>query len=434
MEDNGKQIRNRSDEIQEILGTPPSWIVRWGTTAALISFCCLIFIGWVIRIPDVLTAEVTIKSSSEPVRIQIPPEDRNFTILVENGDSVRQGSWLVHSGDEADLAAVLRLTRSLDTMKNLSESALLKFSINRSLELGALQPDFTRFIQLFNDFKTRVESATGFQDATSLLEEINTINQSIDLEEERLRNRKKRLTTLNTLIGKLKEDYLSKKLSYEEYMKERSAVFDLENQINLIELGIKEKKQLLRKLEDRQLANRRKGDEAGKNRLSDFQVEIDMLGRKIRDWVLLHLIKAPVDGWVSYSAAYSKGKRYPNPGKEIMAVIPFRNGNALLEAEADLPQAGSGKVRPGQRVLIRLEGFPSEEFGFIEARVKGRPNYYGDEAFLALPLSLPQGLVTSSGKNIQYEYLMKGKCEIIVDEKRFLERLFNDFFSMIRLK
>ncbi len=217
-------------------------------------------------------------------------------------------------------------------------------------------------------------------------------------------------------------------------MKERSAIYDLESQINLIELGIKDKKQLLRKLEDRELASKKKGDADYRSRLVDFQKSVELLDRKIRDWVLIHLIKSPVDGWISIPGNFQKGKSYPNPGREVLAIIPFREGTTVLEAEVNLPQAGSGKVRAGQRVLIMLEGFPSEEFGFIEGRVKSRPTYYGDEAYLTLPLSLPQGLLTSKGRRIQYEYLMKGMCEIVVDEKRFLERLFNDFFNMIGVK
>jgi hypothetical protein len=127
MEEYGKLIQNRGDEVQEILGTPPSWIVRWGTTVAFLSLCCLVFIGWLIRIPDTLEAEVIIKSASEPMRIKIDPEDRNFIILVEDGDTVRQGSWIAHCGDDAELSHVLLLNRTLDSLQLKSELDLLQY-------------------------------------------------------------------------------------------------------------------------------------------------------------------------------------------------------------------------------------------------------------------------------------------------------------------
>lgn len=433
MEEYKQQIRNRSDEVQEILGTPPSWIVRWGTTVAFLSLCCLVFIGWVIRIPDTLPAEVSIKSTSEPIRIQLDPEDRNFTLLVEDGDTVRQGSRLALCGDEAELSHVMLLERAIDSIRQYSELELLRYRPIRKLELGELQPVYTRFLQVFEEFRTEAEEAYGYRDATSLSEEIAGLKQSIELEEERLRNRRKRLRTLNDMIGKLKNDYLSKRISYEEYMKERSAIYDLENQVNLIELGMNDKKQLLRKLEDRQLASREKENKDDRDRIGELRVSLDLMEQSIRDWKLRHIVTAPENGWVALPSGYSTGKRYVNSGKEVLSIIPFREKNAELEAEANLPLMGSGKVRAGQRVIIKLEGYPAEEFGFIEGRVKSKPLYAGTDEYLLLPLSLSDGLLTSRGQLIQYEYLMKGQAEIIVEEKRFLERLFSDFFNMISL-
>jgi hypothetical protein len=235
------------------------------------------------------------------------------------------------------------------------------------------------------------------------------------------------------MVGKLKEDYLSKKISYEEYMKERSSIYDLENQINLIELGINDKKQLLRRLYDRQEAGRQRGEKMDKDRLGELRVSLDLLRRNIQDWKLRHIITAPVDGWVALPEGYSSGKRYVNSGKEVLSIIPFRDENEELEAEANLPPVGAGKVIPGQRVIIKLEGYPAEEFGYIEGRVSSKPVYAGNRDYLLLPLVLPEGLTTSKRKYIQYEYLMRGQGEIIVEEKRFLERLFSDFFNMVRM-
>jgi hypothetical protein len=433
MEEYGKLIQNRGDEVQEILGTPPSWIVRWGTTVAFLSLCCLVFIGWLIRIPDTLEAEVIIKSASEPMRIKIDPEDRNFIILVEDGDTVRQGSWIAHCGDDAELSHVLLLNRTLDSLQLKSELDLLQYIPVKKLQLGELQPVYTRFLQSFEDFKTETEEALGYRDDLSLIEEIKGLKQSIELEEERLKNRKTRLRTLNNMVGKLKEDYLSKKISYEEYMKERSSIYDLENQINLIELGINDKKQLLRRLYDRQEAGRQRGEKMDKDRLGELRVSLDLLRRNIQDWKLRHIITAPVDGWVALPEGYSSGKRYVNSGKEVLSIIPFRDENEELEAEANLPPVGAGKVIPGQRVIIKLEGYPAEEFGYIEGRVSSKPVYAGNRDYLLLPLVLPEGLTTSKRKYIQYEYLMRGQGEIIVEEKRFLERLFSDFFNMVRM-
>ena len=39
----------RSEDVQEILGTPPHWLVRWGTTVVLAGFVMILCAAWFIR-------------------------------------------------------------------------------------------------------------------------------------------------------------------------------------------------------------------------------------------------------------------------------------------------------------------------------------------------------------------------------------------------
>ena len=55
-----ESIELRSEEIQEILGTPPRKIVRWGTTIAFLTFCFLIFVSYFVRYPDVIKAPIVL--------------------------------------------------------------------------------------------------------------------------------------------------------------------------------------------------------------------------------------------------------------------------------------------------------------------------------------------------------------------------------------
>ncbi len=60
-------IEIRSDEVQEILGTPPGWLVRWGTILGLFA---LLLLGWgsyFYKYPDVVQVDIVI-SSKEPPR------------------------------------------------------------------------------------------------------------------------------------------------------------------------------------------------------------------------------------------------------------------------------------------------------------------------------------------------------------------------------
>ena len=59
----------RSEEVQEILGTPPGWLVRWGT---IVAFAALVVLGWIgfwIQYPDIVEARIRVTSTDPPKRL-----------------------------------------------------------------------------------------------------------------------------------------------------------------------------------------------------------------------------------------------------------------------------------------------------------------------------------------------------------------------------
>ena len=53
-------IEIRSEEVQEILGTPPSWLVRYGTTLALFTIVVIGWMAYFVKYPDTVTAEISV--------------------------------------------------------------------------------------------------------------------------------------------------------------------------------------------------------------------------------------------------------------------------------------------------------------------------------------------------------------------------------------
>lgn len=64
MELEDKKIELRSDEVQEILGRPPRWILKWGITLQF-SLYILLFVGsWFYKYPKIITADISIKENN----------------------------------------------------------------------------------------------------------------------------------------------------------------------------------------------------------------------------------------------------------------------------------------------------------------------------------------------------------------------------------
>lgn len=89
-----KGLSVRSEEVQEIMGPMPHWILRWG-----IMLVSIILIGmgvgcWFFHYPDLLQTECIIMPVHKPDLITAPEAGRMAVIKVKNGDSVNRGDTL----------------------------------------------------------------------------------------------------------------------------------------------------------------------------------------------------------------------------------------------------------------------------------------------------------------------------------------------------
>lgn len=105
--------------------------------------------------------------------------------------------------------------------------------------------------------------------------------------------------------------------------------------------------------------------------------------------------------------------------------------NCVLYVQA----AGSGKIKCGQRVILKIDNFPDMEYGCLRGVVDsvcGMPN---DAGFYLVFVDLPYGVITNTGKNLSSIQLMKGRAEIILDDKYlvdvFIEPLKNIYYSRL---
>ena len=86
-----EEIELRSEEVQELLGTPPPWLIRWGLLFVLI---LIIFVAWLLYwLPYQETVTTTIKIKREqPAEEIISPEAGTISnVLVQSEDTVEAG-------------------------------------------------------------------------------------------------------------------------------------------------------------------------------------------------------------------------------------------------------------------------------------------------------------------------------------------------------
>lgn len=87
--------------------------------------------------------------------------------------------------------------------------------------------------------------------------------------------------------------------------------------------------------------------------------------RRLEDEIDKRRIRAPIDGRIGELADLRVGS-VVRPGDRIATIVP--PGKVKIVADFT-PQAALGRIRPGQRAQVRLEGFPWTQFGMLRATV-----------------------------------------------------------------
>ncbi|PWK18069.1 HlyD family secretion protein [Arcicella aurantiaca] len=134
----------------------------------------------------------------------------------------------------------------------------------------------------------------------------------------------------------------------------------------------------------------------------------------------VEVIKAPITG-IFYLKSIPENIEIQKDKIEIGFIIP-KNQQHLVNGK--LPIEGIGKVEIGHKVILKLDAFPYREFGVIEGSVQTISPSIEDNTY-DVAINLTNGLQTQNGKKITLPMKLKGKAEILTNEKSLLKRIFD---------
>jgi hypothetical protein len=168
------------------------------------------------------------------------------------------------------------------------------------------------------------------------------------------------------------------------------------------------------------------------NKRETFRLNLEeacqSLQTSLSQWEKNYLLIAPIDGSLVFSKFWGE-YQVVNSGDEVVTIVPLKMQPIL--AKMKMPLENSGKVRKGQKILIKLAGYPYQEYGQIVARINSislipRENLYTVDAVL------PNPLVTSYKKTLSFHQEMQGQAEIVTDDIRLLERIFYQIRKVLK--
>lgn len=424
-----EQIELRSEEMQEILGKPPARIIRWASGIISMFIALLIGLSFVIEYPEKIegTAEIT---STLPAVSCISKQTASIkTRFKENGQLVAKNDNIIELDNPADLNQVKQLKQLLA----LSDSAIVKdttlLQARVLLQLGMINDVFIQFT-----IATAQMQSYKFTNTTG-------IDNSAAQNQITLNNAKR--NQLNNMLNNLRKEYdivkqeysanenlfrsgvISKQelnVSYQKLMAKESEIASMQNNISSLRA---DNIRLNQSIHQNSFGDKKSGTDLFLNYTGTKQ----QLVKAITDWETLYLIKAPVSGTLEFDEIWFENQ-YVNSGDKVCDVIPEQSKTI---ARAKVSAYGYGKITEGMKAQLRLENYPFEQFGSLEAIVFRKSNIPDKEGNYLVELELTKGLMSSEHKQLAYTPNMQATAVILLNKKKLYEK-FIEKFREVRTK
>jgi biotin carboxyl carrier protein len=152
---------------------------------------------------------------------------------------------------------------------------------------------------------------------------------------------------------------------------------------------------------------------------SVFQQAINTFKSEIDEWKKKYLLVSPVSGKISFVGFLQENQQL-KAGQTVCFINP---GNSKYFAETFIPQENFGKVKRGEKVLLKFSSYPSQEFGSVTGELDFISAVPTDSGYIA-KIVLPNGLKTNYNKQVQYREGLTASADIITKNMRLIERFY----------
>lgn len=429
----------RSEEISDIIERMPMKFGRWIIAVFLLFIVFLFFFGWIIKYPETITGHIKINSTNAPVKLVSNTSGNIREIAFEPQKDVKKGDYIAvieNSAITEDIRKVIELITSF----NPNEKHLLK-KINHfpeKISLGDLDLKYYAFLTALKNKANYEEDNIYEKQKNSLLDDIQWRATLLEEVEKSLSISKEKMDISRKWLKKYSSLNQDEIITYEyevdksktDFLYARQEEQNLKKEIVSIKMQITENKNKLNQL-------------AIEQREKEKQLQLDLLttyhdlNDNLKSWEQKYIFKAPFDGKIEFMKFLSENQ-FIQVGEEVFGVVPE---NSTIFGQVLLPTGGAGKVKTGSRVIVKLDNYPYMEYGSIDGIVASisllsQPQSTGQtkiETYLLI-VKLPNQLKTNYGETLSFQHEIGGSADIIIKERRLIERLFENLKYRIRDK
>ncbi|MCU0285633.1 MAG: HlyD family secretion protein [Acidobacteria bacterium] len=423
-------IEIRSEDVQEIMGYIPHWIIRQGITVFFVVTLVFLVGSYFFKYPDVIQSSIVVTTETPPAAIVSRTTGKIQELFVLNNQKISAGTSIAIIENSANYHHVFELQQNLSQLKSLPShfdiSNLLQFS--EVYSLGELQPGYSNFLKSYQDyshfihldyFTKKIESTRLQIDHYKTLYD-RTERQSLLMEQEFNLSKQQYERSIQL--------YKDQIISINEIDTAKSVFLQKEYALESARSSMANQKIQLSQLEQTLMDLNQQFTEQKKQLELNLSISYENLMGQIAQWEQNYLLKTPISGTVAFTKYWSVNQNV-RAGDTVVTVIPDNAG--IILGKVVLPIQGSGKVKENQKVNIKFLNYPHTDYGIVQGIIKSKSLVTTDNNYI-VEVGLPNGLKTSYNKELPFNQEMQGLAEIITEDIRLLERIFKPLKSILK--
>ncbi len=417
-----------TEEMQDIITAPPSWLLKWGISLFFAILVGILLLSSLIHYPDLVKTQLVINSLNTPKPIVAKVSGRLIKILIDDNQKVNKDQPLAFLESTADHEHVLKLLTDLKvlqhTLQPTSVDELKWINSPSSLQLGELQSSYENFYQAYLLFKASSAQGFNLKKKEFLAQDLKSIN-----------TQRKQLMAQKALQDK-DYDLANKEYNMHEELNRQKVE-------TTVELRREESKLIAKKFPLEQTeASLLTNSTAYQNKEKDL-LELDNLIQEQRfkftqslnsmislaeEWKNKYVLSASQSGKVIFSGIIQENQ-FVNANQELFYI---NSGNGAFFGVMVIPQYNMGKIKLGQKVLVKLKSYPFEEYGAMQGRISKIADVPMKDSVFSSRVNFTSSRYSEMKRPVTLKNGMLADAEVITEDASLIQRLSRSLIKMLR--
>ena len=413
-----KEIELRSEELHEVMGRIPPWILRQGISVLFIIIIVILIGSYFFKYPDVIQAEMTLTGRYPVAQVVSRASGKISILFTTDGQIVEKNTKLAVIENPASTEDIFFLKILLEQHKSNPDSILSNIKNNKELSLGDVQSFYATFLNSLNEYDNYYSLNYFSKKIENTQKQINKYRAYYENQQRQQKVVEKQHILAEQQYARDSVLYKQGVISSSDYDNATASL--LQNRYSL-ESGYASLENLLiqiGEMENNLLDMELQQSEKISVLMLNYHTATEQLANAISSWELNYCLTTPIDGKVTFTKYWNENQ-FIQAGENAFTIVP--NEDDELLGKALLPIVRSGKVEKGQRVIIRFVNYPDQEFGIVDGVVNSISLVPTDNNYL-VEITLPNGLKTNYQKTLPLTHEMKATAEIVTENLSLLER------------